>query len=441
MPLPIAPLALGAGLVALLALGGKSSSSSAPAGHPSGPGAPSVPGLDPNMPPDVAHAVQVALATETDPAKLRAFAASLLPEYPLAAAALNAKAAAIDAAHGNLPAHPNMPPLPPPPPFQPPAVPPGIVPPGVVLPLSFPLPPPGSVPFPAPGSQAVVNTTDQGPSGQLAIRQIPQMDGAIVGWSPHLSLVTITGPGQNGFLPVTGPGGTGWSSASFLADPASGASAAAATPGALVMPPITVPGFPTSIPEAVPAGFGVPSAGDAYIVNTQTDPLNVRMAPDQNSPVVGANPKGAVVTVLGPAVNGFYPVTSPGGDGFSSAQYLIPQGTSVSAGFVPGAVPILGRPAMMHAPPPPFLDLEGSAITLQDALRACGCRSYNEPKVKDFQRAATRAGIYQGPIDGFYGTTVQGALAKVVGAPAPPCFPEPKGGPFNPNEYWSPIGT
>ncbi|MEO6575000.1 MAG: hypothetical protein ABIP89_14240, partial [Polyangiaceae bacterium] len=48
--------------------------------------------LDPGMPPDLSRAVMTALAQETDPTKLRGFAASIAPQFPLAAALLTAKA-------------------------------------------------------------------------------------------------------------------------------------------------------------------------------------------------------------------------------------------------------------------------------------------------------------------------------------------------------------
>ncbi len=49
--------------------------------------------LDANLPQDVEDAVFAALHQETDPAKLRAFAQTLLPNYPTAASVLNARAA------------------------------------------------------------------------------------------------------------------------------------------------------------------------------------------------------------------------------------------------------------------------------------------------------------------------------------------------------------
>ena len=48
--------------------------------------------LDPDLPQSTEDAVLVAVKQEIDPAKLRAFAQTLLPSYPVAASALQARA-------------------------------------------------------------------------------------------------------------------------------------------------------------------------------------------------------------------------------------------------------------------------------------------------------------------------------------------------------------
>jgi hypothetical protein len=69
-----------------------------PQSNPTAPPAPAAPafpsglGLDLGMPPDLAQAVMNALARETDPAKLRGFAASIAAQFPIASALLTAKA-------------------------------------------------------------------------------------------------------------------------------------------------------------------------------------------------------------------------------------------------------------------------------------------------------------------------------------------------------------
>ncbi len=70
----------------------------APPAEPIVPGLPAIPaglGLDPGLPPDVAQAVQRALTSENDPEKLRGFAATLTPKFPLAAGLLTGKANAL----------------------------------------------------------------------------------------------------------------------------------------------------------------------------------------------------------------------------------------------------------------------------------------------------------------------------------------------------------
>lgn len=49
--------------------------------------------VEPGCPPEILTAINVALSVETDPSKLRAFAAQLRPYYPRAAAILESRAA------------------------------------------------------------------------------------------------------------------------------------------------------------------------------------------------------------------------------------------------------------------------------------------------------------------------------------------------------------
>jgi hypothetical protein len=90
---------------------------------------PSSVSLDPGMPPQLASAVQNALALESDPAKLQGFAATMLPNYPNSYAALMAKASLLR----GLPPSPSPAPSPGPGPLPPvPVIPPAPV-------LRFPL--------------------------------------------------------------------------------------------------------------------------------------------------------------------------------------------------------------------------------------------------------------------------------------------------------------
>lgn len=474
---PVLPLLLGVAALAALTMGGHSQ---APGPHPgappgpqpgpqpgpfapspsAGPAGPNNP-FDPNLPPDVLRAVLTALASETDPAKLQAFSKSLLPDFPAASAALAAKASAILAAAPHL-ASPGpllqAPLAPPPPPMQAPPPPP---PPQMQAPLP-PAPPPMVVPAPpspvpqpvAPQSDfpqtMMVVTHDPGPNGNLNVRSAPNSSASSPGQLSRGSLTTVQGPAQGGFYPVEFPGGSGqtaWASAQFLSN---GQPGSPPVPSDLMPPGAAASPAPVASVASAAAAFPLP--GSHALVSTATDPLNVRAAPSATAPLTGSHNKGEIVTITGPLVSGFYPVTGNGGTGFSSAQFLSAVPGSATSVTLPEVV-IQGTPLTsptdasvsagneVTGPATSWSELQSAAMALDAALRTAGCRSYNEPNVKRFQRVATSSKIYDGQIDGWYDTRTQAALAKIVGAPAPPCFERPTGGPKNPNEYWSPIGA
>lgn len=76
----------------------------------------------------------------------------------------------------------------------------------------------------------------------------------------------------------------------------------------------------------VPIGFPAPSlpggGGGAglFVVTTETDPLKIHSEPLLGSPRRGDIPKGALVLVTGPLVNGFFPVLYQGISGFSAQR-------------------------------------------------------------------------------------------------------------------------
>ena len=260
-------------------------------------------------------------------------------------------------------------------------------------------------PFPQVGSQAIVATKDTGPTGDLNLR-VSAPSGAVIGSNPHGATVTITGPLTNGFYPIVGPGGAGFSSAAFLA----------AKPA-----------------QSFAAGL-MPGRHDHHgRVRVTANLLGLRSEPNALAPYVAQAAKGSEFQIAGPAHAGYVPLRDDAGHtAWASAIYV----ETVQA--VPSAA---GLSDVGAGPSVPFADLHMTALALKTALATHGCRSYNEPLVKDFQRVAKAAGIYAGDIDGWYGTASQAALSKIVGKPAPACFAEATGGPSNPNEYWSPMGV
>lgn len=124
-------IVFGLGAAALLLLGNESSASAAapvqlppPTGGSLGLPLANPPKYDRNLPAILQSTVDAELQNDTDPNSLLTFANSLLPDYPIAAAALQARAAQLQAAP-NAPTPPVQ--VTPPPPVTPPPTPPVVV--------------------------------------------------------------------------------------------------------------------------------------------------------------------------------------------------------------------------------------------------------------------------------------------------------------------------
>ncbi|MGH2601886.1 MAG: SH3 domain-containing protein, partial [Dehalococcoidia bacterium] len=117
--------------------------------------------------------------------------------------------------------------------------------------------------------------------------------GSVITVMPAGASVTVTGSGQNGFLPVTYNGRSGWAHSDYLDTGASG-------------------------PGAAPAPPSGPAVGSA----TVTSALNLRAGPSTGTSVLAVMPSGATVEILGDPRSGFYPVRYNGTAGYAYADYL-----------------------------------------------------------------------------------------------------------------------
>jgi uncharacterized protein YgiM (DUF1202 family) len=80
---------------------------------------------------------------------------------------------------------------------------------------------------------------------------------------------------------------------------------------------------PASMPVSPPAPVPAPNVVVMAQVNTQTDPLNIRSAPNATASILGKAPKGAMVQVLNPvAAPGWTQIQFNSVKGFASSQYL-----------------------------------------------------------------------------------------------------------------------
>jgi hypothetical protein len=277
----------------------------------------------------------------------------------------------------------------------------------------------------------------------------------VVGQVAHLSAVTITGPQTAGFWPITGSNGvSGYASAQYITQGSAPGQPAAAPQGQLAS--LSEDGTDSGDqPLMIAAGYsrrnvaGATGVVRVKIATKTGGPLGLRGSPDPNTQFVGQAQNGATFDVIGQAVNGYAPIRDDAGHtAWASILSIAPvanapfaPATKTAAGFAGAAdMPPLPMPDAV-GPATSFAELQAAALQLKTALATNGCRSYNEPIVKRFQRAAKASGLYDGDADGWYGTVTQAALSQIVGKPAPACFDEPTGGPSNPQSYWSPMGV
>jgi nucleoid-associated protein YgaU len=209
------------------------------------PAVPALPmGLDPGMPPEIAQAVTTALATETDPEKLRAFAATLSPRFPIAAGLLIAKANALALVQPRpsvTPPAPNAPPLPIP-----------VGPPSVSNPLF-----------------ATVTTNDPPPQGDLKV--FDAMNGKQIGGAEKngtVGVITWNADGQNQWAKIAWTGGSRWKAVTGFVHQA------------FLRPSASLPALPPSLqgPQLIMSAsqpFPAAAAPATYVVKSGDFPIKI----------------------------------------------------------------------------------------------------------------------------------------------------------------------
>lgn len=166
-------------------------------------------------------------------------------------------------------------------------------------PTSTTTPPPASV-------GTVVNTS----GANLNCRSAANTTAGIVAKLPAGSSVVVRGASVNGWVPVTCANKEGWVSSQYLR--------VSTVPTTTPTPTATATATATTTPG---------SPGVATVVNTGTDNLRCRTAPNTGSSVITMLPAGSKVATRGGASNGWVPVTCGGQAGFVSAAFV-----SISAG-------------------------------------------------------------------------------------------------------------
>lgn len=137
----------------------------------------------------------------------------------------------------------------------------------------------------------------------LNIRSSP--NGPIIFSLPNNTQVVVTGPRQNGFIPIRHNTSNGWAAEQFMCicnERAGG-----------VVPPPTTPN----------TGTVVTSGGN----------LNMRSAPSTTASIITSIPNGSTVTILGESGN-WYQISFGGRTGWASKDFIRPATTAPTTGTV-----------------------------------------------------------------------------------------------------------
>lgn len=207
--------------------------------------------------------------------------------------------------------------------------------------------------------------------------------------------------------------------------------------------PTPVPGGGAPAPVAPPGLPGLPppaalNPGDTAIVVTQTDPLLIRSGPSTSASVLGKAPKGATVSIMGPAQSGFYPLVYSGIRGFGYGGYLKLSSGGVAPPSVGPIVPPPPPPGQPPLPPPNVVAIGSATVATQkDPLSLRSAPSTSAAVVGSLPKGATvtitgamQNGFYPvsfGNLHGFaYGGYLQQSSSPVnpaAIAPPPPTSP------------------
>lgn len=147
--------------------------------------------------------------------------------------------------------------------------------------------------------------------GAVEMYSAPSADGGIIATIPDVSVVTLTGEAQDGFLGVQFDGQQGWANASYLqvADISSPAMQLQAAP---------MPQASDNSAENAPAS---PSGVIGASAETISD-VNLRDQPSANAMVLRVIPAGSAVTLTGSRANGYANVRINGQAGWIDENFL-----------------------------------------------------------------------------------------------------------------------
>jgi uncharacterized protein YkwD/uncharacterized protein YraI len=151
--------------------------------------------------------------------------------------------------------------------------------------------------------------------GDVEMRSAPGEDAGVMTSIPSVSVVTLTGEAQEGFLGVVFNGQEGWADAAYL-------QVAEAAPSATLLQPAEPAAQTQPVDSTVaPApAQPLPTASGSPLVTTTN--VNLRSQPNDESMVLTVLPAGSEVTMTGSQANGYVNVRIDGEAGWIDSAYL-----------------------------------------------------------------------------------------------------------------------
>ncbi|HLL51159.1 MAG TPA: SH3 domain-containing protein, partial [Thermomicrobiales bacterium] len=149
--------------------------------------------------------------------------------------------------------------------------------------------------------------------GTIELRDAPAAEGAAMGTIPAVTVVTLTGETQDGFLRVVYDGQEGWADAAYL-------EVAEASASAQLLQAAEAPAqSETTALAPAPAPNPDSTVGAEAIA---TNNVNLRSQPSATAPILSIVPAGSLVTLTGSQANGYVNVRISGEAGWIDGRYL-----------------------------------------------------------------------------------------------------------------------
>ncbi|HEV2527218.1 MAG TPA: SH3 domain-containing protein [Thermomicrobiales bacterium] len=211
----------------------------------------------------------------------------------------------------------------------------------------------------------------------LNLRSGPGMGNGVIAVIPGGASVSLTGPSQDGFAPVTYDGQPGWVAEQYLTTGDGSTDEVVPDP---IAPPVN--------PDPVVPETGTAPSGQIWA----TSAVNIRSSADTSSPVLTVVSAGATLLGTGQSQNGFWSVNYNGVVGWAYAALLTTDGSSYidPPATNPGQDGVYGESEIINII---YAAADAYGQPREDMLRVARCESVLDPNAVN--QAGGSYGLFQ----------------------------------------------